>query len=32
VRGAVKEVRAAVDDFRETQPVVSFSSLMFGAF
>jgi phospholipid/cholesterol/gamma-HCH transport system substrate-binding protein len=32
VRGAIKEVRAAVDDFRETEPVVSFSSLMFGAF
>lgn len=32
VRGAVREVRAAVDDFRETEPVVSFSSLMFGAF
>lgn len=32
VRGAVNEVRAAVDDFRETSPVVSFSSLFFGAF
>lgn len=32
MRGAVNEVRAAVDDFRETEPVVSFSSLFFGAF
>lgn len=28
----VKELRAAVDDLRETSPVVSFSSIFFGAF
>lgn len=32
VKSAVGEVRAAVDDFRETSPVVSFTSLMMGAF
>jgi len=31
-RRAVVEIRAAVDDFRETEPVVSFSSLFLGAF
>jgi phospholipid/cholesterol/gamma-HCH transport system substrate-binding protein len=31
-KSAVREVRAAVDDFRETSPVVSFTSLLFGAF
>ena len=31
-KAAVGEVRAAVDDFRETSPVVSFTSLLFGAF
>ncbi len=31
-KGLVNEVRAAVDDFRETAPVVSFTSLFFGAF
>lgn len=30
-KGLVNEARAAVDDFRETAPVVSFSSLFFGA-
>ena len=32
IKQAVSEVRAAVDDFRETSPVVTFSSLLFGAF
>jgi phospholipid/cholesterol/gamma-HCH transport system substrate-binding protein len=31
-KAAVGEVRAAVDDFRETTPIVSFTSLIFGAF
>ena len=32
VDGLMGEVRAAVDDLRETTPVVSFSSIFFGAF
>jgi len=28
----VGEVRAAVDDIRETSPVVTFTSILFGAF
>ena len=32
VEAVVREVRAAVDDFRETAPVVSFGSVFFGAF
>lgn len=32
VKAAVGEVRLAVDDFRETSPVVSFTSLLIGAF
>jgi phospholipid/cholesterol/gamma-HCH transport system substrate-binding protein len=32
VDGVVKEVRAAVDDFRETTPIVTFTSIFFGAF
>ena len=28
----VGEVRATVDDYRETSPVVTFTSLFFGAF
>lgn len=32
VQAAVREVRAAIDDYRETSPVVSFTSLLFGAF
>lgn len=32
VKAAVGEVRKAVDDFRETSPVVSFTTLLFGAF
>lgn len=32
VKGAVGEIRAAVEDFRETSPVVSFTQLLFGAF
>lgn len=31
-KDALGEVRAAVDDFRETSPVVSFTSILFGAF
>lgn len=31
-KAAVGEVRAAVEDFRETSPVVSFTQLLFGAF
>lgn len=32
VDGLMGEIRAAVDDLRETTPVVSFSSIFFGAF
>lgn len=32
VKSAVGEVRSAVDDFRETSPVVSFTTLLIGAF
>ncbi|MEI6515573.1 MAG: MlaD family protein [bacterium] len=32
VKSAVGEVRSAVDDFRETSPAVSFTSLLMGAF
>lgn len=32
VKSAITDVRAAVDDFRETAPILSFSSLLFGAF
>jgi phospholipid/cholesterol/gamma-HCH transport system substrate-binding protein len=32
LEGTVKEVRAAVDDFRESSPVVTFTSIFFGAF
>jgi hypothetical protein len=32
VKSAVNEVRLAVDDFRETSPVVSFTTLLIGAF
>ncbi|MCO5062101.1 MAG: MlaD family protein [Kiritimatiellae bacterium] len=32
VDGLVTDIRAAVDDLRETTPVVSFSSIFFGAF
>ena len=32
VKKAVGEVRGAVDDFRETSPVVSFTTLLLGAF
>jgi phospholipid/cholesterol/gamma-HCH transport system substrate-binding protein len=32
IKAAVGEVRRAVDDFRETSPVVSFTQLLFGAF
>ncbi len=32
VKQAITDVRAAVDDFRETAPILSFSSLLFGAF
>lgn len=32
VKSAVEEIRAAIDDYRETSPVVSFSQVLFGAF
>jgi phospholipid/cholesterol/gamma-HCH transport system substrate-binding protein len=32
LKAAVQELRAVIDDYRETTPVVTFSSLMFGAF
>jgi phospholipid/cholesterol/gamma-HCH transport system substrate-binding protein len=32
VKKTVEELRAAIDDFRENTPVVTFSSLVFGAF
>jgi phospholipid/cholesterol/gamma-HCH transport system substrate-binding protein len=32
LKASLVQVRAAVDDFRETTPVVSFASLLFGAF
>lgn len=32
VQQTIHELRAAIDDFRETSPVVSFSSFLFGAF
>jgi phospholipid/cholesterol/gamma-HCH transport system substrate-binding protein len=32
VKAAVNEVRAAVDDYRETSPMVSFTTLLFGVF
>ena len=32
VKGAVEDVRAAIDDMRETTPVATFTSIFFGAF
>jgi hypothetical protein len=32
LKAGIGELRAAIDDYRETSPVVSFSSLLFGAF
>lgn len=32
IKETVNEVRAAVDDFRETSPIVTFTSIFFGAF
>ncbi|MEI8121022.1 MAG: MlaD family protein [bacterium] len=32
VKSAVNEIRATVDDYRETSPVVSFTTLLMGAF
>jgi phospholipid/cholesterol/gamma-HCH transport system substrate-binding protein len=32
VKGAVEEIRAAIDDLRETTPVATFTSIFFGAF
>lgn len=32
VKGAVEEIRAAIDDMRETTPVATFTSIFFGAF
>lgn len=31
-QAAIKELRAAIDDFRETSPITSFTSVLFGAF
>ncbi len=31
-QAAIKELRAAIDDFRETSPITSFTSILFGAF
>jgi phospholipid/cholesterol/gamma-HCH transport system substrate-binding protein len=32
IEASIEEVRAAVDDFRETAPITTFSSIFFGAF
>lgn len=32
VKSVVEEARATIDDFRETSPVISFTSIFFGAF
>ena len=32
VKGAIQEMREAIDDMRETAPVVTFTSIFFGAF
>ncbi|MFU8780242.1 MAG: MlaD family protein [Kiritimatiellia bacterium] len=32
IEATIQEVRAAVDDFRETAPITTFSSIFFGAF
>jgi DNA replication initiation complex subunit (GINS family) len=32
LKETVEEVRATIDDLRETTPVVSFTSILFGAF
>ncbi len=32
VKGALEEIRAAIDDVRETTPVATFTSIFFGAF
>ena len=32
VNDLVGEARAAIDDFRETAPIVTFTSIFFGAF
>ena len=32
IEGIVEEARAALDDVRETSPVVTFTSIFFGAF
>jgi len=31
-QSAIKEFRAAIDDFRETSPITSFTTILFGAF
>jgi phospholipid/cholesterol/gamma-HCH transport system substrate-binding protein len=31
-QAAIKEFRAAIDDFRETSPITSFTTILFGAF
>lgn len=30
--GAIRDLQAAIDDFRETSPITSFTSILFGAF
>jgi len=32
IQSIVKEARATIDDFRETAPITTFSSIFFGAF
>ena len=32
IKSVIGETRASIDDFRETSPVVTFSSVFFGAF
>jgi len=32
IKNAIAEARAAIDDFRETSPIVTFTSVFFGAF
>lgn len=32
MQGMIKEARATIDDYRETAPIVTFSSIFFGAF
>ena len=32
VQGMINEARATIDDFRETTPILTFTSIFFGAF